>query len=86
MVKNMPAMWQIQVQSLGWEDTLEKGMLTHSHILAWRTLWTESLAGYSPFGHNESDMTATNFSTFFSLLIAVTMLHNIPRTYLFHNW
>ena len=36
MVKNQPAMQDTQVQSLGWEDTLERGMATHSSILAWR--------------------------------------------------
>ena len=36
MVKNLPAMQEIQVQSLGGEDPLEKGMATHSNILAWR--------------------------------------------------
>ena len=40
-VKNPPAMWEIWVQSLGWEDPLEKGMATHSSILAWRIPWTE---------------------------------------------
>ena len=35
-VKNVPTMWETWVQSLGWEDTLEKGMATHSSILAWR--------------------------------------------------
>ena len=40
-VKNPPAMQETQVQSLGWEDPLEKGMATHSSILAWRTPWTE---------------------------------------------
>ena len=40
-VKNLPVMWETQVQSLGWEDPLEKGMATHSSILAWRILWTE---------------------------------------------
>ena len=38
MVKNPPAMWETRVQSLGWEDTLEEGMATHSRILAWRIL------------------------------------------------
>ena len=41
MVKNPPAMWETWVQSLAWEDPLEKGMATHSSILAWRILWTE---------------------------------------------
>ena len=36
VVKNLPAMWETQVQSLGWEDPLEEGMATHSSILAWR--------------------------------------------------
>ena len=35
-IKYLPAMWETQVQSLGWEDPLEKGMATHSSILAWR--------------------------------------------------
>ena len=41
MVKNLPAMQEIQVLSLGWEDPLEKGMATHSSILTWRIPWTE---------------------------------------------
>ena len=40
MVKNPPAMWETWVQSLGWEDHLEKGTSTRSSILAWRLLWT----------------------------------------------
>ena len=39
-VKNLPAMQETQVQSLGWEDPLEEGMATHSNILAWRISWT----------------------------------------------
>ena len=38
MVKNPPAVWEIRVRSLGWEDPLEEGMATHSRILAWRIL------------------------------------------------
>ena len=41
MVKNLPAMQETQVQSLGQEDSLEKGMATHPSILAWRILWRE---------------------------------------------
>ena len=45
MVKNLPAMQETQVQSLGWEDpTPEKGMATHSSILAWRIPWTDHRA------------------------------------------
>ena len=41
MVKNLPAIWEVQVQSLGREDPLEEGMTTHSSTLAWRIPWTE---------------------------------------------
>ena len=40
LVKNLPAMWETWVQSLAWEDPLEKGKATHSSILAWRIPWT----------------------------------------------
>jgi len=52
LVKNPPAMWETWVQSLGWEDPLEKGMTTHSSILAWRTPRT-----VYPWDCKESDMT-----------------------------
>ena len=41
MLKNQPAMWETWIQPLGWEDPLEKGMATHSSILAWRITWKE---------------------------------------------
>ena len=41
MVKNLPTMWETQVQSLGWEDPLEKERTTHSSISAWEIPWTE---------------------------------------------
>ena len=41
-IKNLPEVWETWVQSLGWEDPLEKGIATHSSILAWRILWTEA--------------------------------------------
>ena len=47
-VKNLPAMQETWIQSLGWEDLLEKGMATHSNILAWRIPRTEELGGYNP--------------------------------------
>ena len=40
LVKNLPAMWETWVRSLGWGDPLEKGKATHSSILAWRIPWT----------------------------------------------
>ena len=55
MVKNLPAMQETQVSSLSWEDSLQKGMATHSNILAWRMPWTEEPGGYSPWNHKESD-------------------------------
>ena len=48
MVKNLPAMQETQVQSLGWEDLSAEGMATHSSILAWRIPRTEEPGGYSP--------------------------------------
>ena len=57
MVKNLPAMWETQVQSLGLEDPLEKEMATHSSILAWEIPWTGSLVGYSQWGHKRLDPT-----------------------------
>ena len=45
LVKNLPAKQETWVQSLGWEDTLEKGMATHLSILAWRIPWTEEPGG-----------------------------------------
>ena len=50
MVKNLPAMQETQVQSLGWEDPLEKGMTTHSSILAWRIPETEEPGGLASMG------------------------------------
>ena len=44
-VKNLPAIWETWVQYLGWEDSLEKGIATHSSILAWRIPWTDEPGG-----------------------------------------
>ena len=51
VVKNLPAMQEIWVPSLDRQDPLEKGMATHSSVLAWRNPWTGWLVGYSPWGH-----------------------------------
>ena len=51
-VKRVPAMQDIQIQSLGWEDPLEKEMATHCGTLAWEIPWPEEPGGlYSPWGH-----------------------------------
>ena len=55
-VKNPPALWETWLWSLGWEDSLEKGMATHSSIVAWR----------SPSGHKELDFTHTTALSGFS--------------------
>ena len=49
-VKNLPAMQETWVQSLGQEDPLEKGMATHSRILAWKIPWTEEPGGSQSIG------------------------------------
>jgi len=49
-IKNPRAMQETQVRSQGWEDPLEKGMETHSSILAWKILWTEDPAGLQSMG------------------------------------
>ena len=50
MLKNLPAMRETWAQSLGQEDPLEKGMATHSSILAWRIPWTEEPGGLQSMG------------------------------------
>ena len=50
LVKTPPAMRETWVRSLGWEDPLEKGMASHSSILAWRTAWTEEPDGLQSKG------------------------------------
>jgi len=50
MVKNLPAMQEAWVQSLDLEDALEKGMATHSSVLAWRIPWTEEPSGLQSMG------------------------------------
>ena len=52
MVKNLFAMWETWVQSLGWEDSLDKGVATHSSILAWKIPWMEELGGLESMGSN----------------------------------
>ena len=57
MVKNSSIMQETQVPSLGWEDPLEKGMATHSSILAWRIPWTEEPGRLQSLESQELDMT-----------------------------
>ena len=50
MVKRLPTMQEIRVQSLGWEDLLEKEMATHTSILAWKIPWMEELGRLQSMG------------------------------------
>ena len=87
VVKNLPAMKETWVQSLGQEDTLEKGMATQSSILAWRIPWTEEPGGYCPWGGKESDMTeqltvpssSNNKIIWGQILISIQS--NLPRAF-----
>ena len=57
MIKNLPEMQEIRFQSLGQEDPLEKGMATHSNILAWEIPWTVEPGGPQSMGSHKSDTT-----------------------------
>ena len=72
-VKNLPAMWETQVQPLGQEDPLEEEMVTHSSILAWRIPWTEEPDGLQSMGsqrvrHDRVTNTFVHFIVIFLLL------------------
>ena len=66
-------MW---VQSLGWEDPLEKGMVTHSSILGWRIPWTEEPGRLQSIGHHCSDLACTH------VLLVNHDVHYVTS----HNW
>ena len=71
-------MQETWVPSLGWEDPLEKGKVTHANIFTWRISWRErSLAGYSPWGPKESDRTEQ--------LSIRTILFHILFQYVYHR-
>ena len=68
-VKNLPAVWETWVQSLGWEDPLEKGKATHSNILAWRIPWIVQSMGSQRVGHDWAT---------FTLLLEMLLCWTIP--------
>ena len=85
--KNLPAMKETWVLSLGQQDPLEKGMATNSTIPAWEIPWTEVLEGYNPWGCKESDMTeqlTLSLFTFIISLVHVLMLS--PFVQPSENW
>ena len=76
MVKNLPAMQETQVRSLGREDSLEKGTATHSSILAWRIPWTEEPGGLQSMG---SQRIGHNWATnIFTLSESLEKYHKVP--------
>ena len=70
LVKNPSAMWETWVQSLGWEDPLEKGTATHSTILVWRIPWTVQSIGSQRVGHDWATF------AFFCLEVTLTLLRS----------
>ena len=60
MVKNLPASWETQVQSLAWEDPLEKEMATYSSVLAWKIPWTEEPSGPQSMGSQRDGLRLGN--------------------------
>ena len=91
MVKNPPAIRETWVRSLGWEDTLEKGMVTHSSMLAWRIPWTEKPGGLQSMGskrvgHDSHTHTHTHTHTYTYMLNPdVLLLHTTLPTSLTPN-
>ena len=87
MVKNLPVMQETRLQFLGWEDPLEKGVVPHSRVLAWRIPWTEDLAGYSSWHCKElgttEQLTPTTLSVQFSSVKHIHMLSSLSPE-LFH--
>ena len=79
-VKNLSAMQQTWVRSLGQEDPLEKGMATDSSILAWRIPGQKSLAGYNPWGRKELD---TIEQLTLTKVVIILLLNEYIKVYIF---
>ena len=78
-LKNLPAVQETCVQPLGLEDPLEKGMATHSSILAWRIPWTEEPGRLQVWGHKEVDTTkqlTLSLSTFCFIFLCWLIIFN----------
>ena len=89
MIKNMPAMWETWVWSLGWEDPLEKRMITDSSILAWKIPWTEEPGGLESMGSQRvSHDLVTNTETqafFHDYVILLLMISHCLNCCLFSS-
>ena len=79
MLKNLPAMWETQVWSLGWEHPLEKGMATHSSILAWTIPWTEEPTRLQSMGLQRVKHDWATEHACVVLFILFILFWNIPR-------
>ena len=75
-LKNLPAMRETWVQSLGQEDLLEKGMVTHSSILVCRIPWAEEPALQTLWGHKESDTTERLTLSLFTFRLSLCLLQH----------
>ena len=73
LVKNLPAMWETWVRSLGWEDPLHKGTAAHSSILAWTV---------QPMGSAKSRIPLSNFHFLYLGVAFISAHHYVPRTLL----
>ena len=80
-VKNLPAIQEMQVLSLGWKDPLEKERATHSSLLAWRIPWTEAPGRLQSMGLQESDTTERLTHTQSQYM---TPLLKSPKSFIFH--
>ena len=80
VVKNLPAIQETQVLSLGLEDPLEKGVATHSSILAWRVLWTEEPGGLYSMGSQrvEYDWATNTYLVHICQCHSLTLSHPLP--------
>ena len=75
-VKNLPEMQEIQVQSLGQEDPLEKGMATHSSILAWNSPWTEEPGELQSMGSQGAGYNCTTEHIHINVIIIEILMTN----------
>ena len=80
MVKRLPTMRETQVQSVGWEDLLEKEMATHSTILAWRIPWTEESDSLQSMGSQRVGHDFTFTFTFYGVAQSRTLLKRLSSS------
>ena len=83
VIKSLPAMWETEVWSLGWEDLLQKEMATHSSILAWKIPWTKEPRGLQSMGtqriiHNWATNTHSKFWKFSGVVSSNIFFWTIP--------